>query len=245
MAKPECCDDLPFSIYEKHVECFKTFIKLDPLSVNKYYNNDLPLTLAIENELDEFIAILLENGADPNKKDKIGRTFVHAVAEFGKFDYLKKFIENGSNVNEQSDSGDTPLYYCVNEKNEDKLKCAEFLIQSGAQINIKNKNGNTPLDVAMLYGNEEAIKLLLDHGAEKSPPKPQPQFHRNIFQDFNDHSNFHTVLKSHNIKSKADFKKWMLKNHPDKIKNKELVDEATRIFQEVMEASIEVGYFSN
>lgn len=238
MTKDKCCGFLPSAIDHKHKKCFETFIQQDSLCVNKFYKDDLPLTLALENGLDEFIDILLKNGADPNKKDKSGRTFLHAVASFGKFEYLKQLIETGSNVNEENDFGETPLHFVVEDKSVEHLQCLEFLIKNGANVNVKNKNGESPLDNSMKYKNEDAVKILLENGSE------QPKEKDIRFANLDNFDNFYSLLKFHNVNSKIDFKKWMLKNHPDKIRGGN-VKESTKLFQEMMEAAKEVGYFSN
>ena len=42
----------------------------------------------------------------------------------------------------------------------------ELLLQSEAEVNQQNEDGITPLHVAAMWGNSEAVRLLLDYGAD-------------------------------------------------------------------------------
>lgn len=48
----------------------------------------------------------------------------------------------------------------------------QMLLEKGANLHIANSNGLKPLHQAALYNKIEAVKLLLDFGAEKNAKIP-------------------------------------------------------------------------
>lgn len=79
---------------------------------------------------------------------------------------VEKYLEKGF-VNQQDQSGYTPLLYAVG-KNGD-LEMAKLLLENGANPNDHTKIGRvTCLHRAVLAGRAEIVKLLLDWGADMS-----------------------------------------------------------------------------
>ncbi len=79
---------------------------------------------------------------------------------------VKKLIENGVDINETDEKGDTPLIYAAsnNQKNTTILK---LLLGNGADVNARNLSGETALMLSMgPGGTQEGIKLLLEHSAD-------------------------------------------------------------------------------
>jgi len=84
-------------------------------------------------------AILIENGAITDvqiKKDRLHHLLLHCK---NKTTLIKKYIEEGDNINGKDDIGNTPIYYA---RNVNSLK---ILIEHGALINVQNMKGSTPL----------------------------------------------------------------------------------------------------
>jgi len=169
---------------------------------------------------DDVIKLLIDNGADVNAKDgegysvyfwahndlrpKIaelladrGATVVpslHLAALKGDLDEVKRFVEEGADINKRDGYSATPLRKAVRWG---KVKTAEFLIDKGADVdedggallslalrrggkdtvdmliakgadlNIRDKSGNTPLhSAATLHSTTNTIQLLIDKGAK-------------------------------------------------------------------------------
>ena len=78
----------------------------------------------------------------------------------------KELILTGSNVNEQDNSGHTPLHYAIIEPSI--IEVCDLLIKSGANINLQNNRGDTPLHMAAQNNNFDIAEILVKAGADKS-----------------------------------------------------------------------------
>ena len=115
------------------------------------------------NDLKE-VKSLLEQGADPNSVDEDGDHLLMYAAMYSSVDCMQLLIEKGSNVNAKNKIDETALMWSVHDLAKMKL-----LIQHGADVNAKAKSGNTPLLIASVgHGKYEAVKLLIDKGADAS-----------------------------------------------------------------------------
>lgn len=146
-----------------------------------------PLYGAGEEKNQYMYDLLIAKGANPKIKDNEGNLPVRpekgdliALFERGNIPgvaYAEKILNNGGNVNETDEDGNTPLHQVVkgriaNQLDDDNVTCekiARSLIAKGANVNAKNKDGETPLMAAvgpfhMNYIN--VIELLLDKGAD-------------------------------------------------------------------------------
>jgi len=90
---------------------------------------------------------------------------LHYAAATGDVQQVKLNISKGTDINEKSSTGDTPLHYAVRHENKD---VAELLIKEGADVNAKNKKGETPVHVALMEHNKELLDLLIAKGARLS-----------------------------------------------------------------------------
>ncbi len=83
--------------------------------------------------------------------------FCMAVVK-GDFEFVKKLVDMGADVNEMSKNGMTPLMYAARYNKVDILK---LLIENGANVKAKNpKNGFTALRYAELSNATEAYNIL-------------------------------------------------------------------------------------
>jgi ankyrin repeat protein len=89
---------------------------------------------------------LIENGAEVNAKDVLGRTPLHlAVHHPG---VVRLLIQSGANVNARDFLQNTPLHRGLRDP-----EVVDALINAGANVTASNTSGNTPLDIAIRQGN--------------------------------------------------------------------------------------------
>ena len=122
---------------------------------------DVPLTSEEQTEADRIITdtgntallqfLLAEKGAEERKDPK-------RVLQ-----YVKYFVEQGSNVNATTLNNSTPLFRAVEINNVEVVK---FLVSKGADPLAKDTDGFTPFHVAAVMGNIPIAEFLLTRGAD-------------------------------------------------------------------------------
>jgi ankyrin repeat protein len=78
----------------------------------------------------------------------------------GHVSLVQKLVENDADVNK---TGWTPLHYAATSG---QLAVMDFLLEHSAYIDAESPNGTTPLMMAARYGSPEAVKLLIQAGAD-------------------------------------------------------------------------------
>jgi len=79
---------------------------------------------------------------------------------------LTKLLELGANIHAKDIAGYTPLHHCLTTySNPTTMSMAKQLLVAGADPNLQNRFGCTPLFEPVMAANFEAVKLLLDYGA--------------------------------------------------------------------------------
>ena len=103
-----------------------------------------------------------------NHKSTNGWTFLYIACDHGKFELVKKLIENGAEIN-LSCNNYSPLFVAVLKDNKDIVR---LLIEKGANVNFISKTGHeifvdkSVLHLALLQGKTDICKLLIDNGAD-------------------------------------------------------------------------------
>lgn len=116
------------------------------------------------------VGALLEHGADPNAKDKLGTTVLHLVALWGHADLAQILIAKGANVNAKDDERWTPLHVAAMKGHKGVV---ELLLGKGAGFNVIDRKGKTPLDLAKENGRTEVVTFLRNFGARVNLPSTQ------------------------------------------------------------------------
>ena len=128
--------------------------------------------LVVEPSAHEAFAIfLLEQGADPNIADSIGRTALHAAAETGKADLVARLLQNGADPNARlTDApfvfkgdfvsynryvGATPLWLAANAR-VPSVGILRGLVEAGGDPGVPADDGTTPLMAAVGMVQNEA-----------------------------------------------------------------------------------------
>ncbi|MCL1469256.1 ankyrin repeat domain-containing protein [Argonema antarcticum] len=90
-------------------------------------------------------------------------TSVYEAVYKGDVDTVRRYLEQGGNVNAKNKYGNTLLLWAAQNNRKD---VAELLIAKGADVNAKNKDGNTLLLWAAWYNWKEVAELLIAKGAD-------------------------------------------------------------------------------
>jgi ankyrin repeat protein len=117
---------------------------------------------------------LLARGLDPNRRDWLGKTFLHACAEDGARSVAAVLLDAGADINAREiEFHGTPLAAAVRacgdadpKGAERRRRMVEFLLQHGAATNLPDDQPwATPLAWATRHGRSDIVNLLKQHGA--------------------------------------------------------------------------------
>jgi uncharacterized protein len=106
----------------------------------------------------ERVLQLLQEGADINATDKLGRTAVVAATYQNEVDTVKALIQEGANINIQDNQLENVI---LNSGANGNLEIVRLAINAGADMTITNRFGGTALIPAAERGHVEVVKELL------------------------------------------------------------------------------------
>ena len=154
----------------------------DVKAVNRY--GVAPLSIAAINGSARILQQLLTAGAAPDTAMPEGETALMTIARVGNVEALKLLVDRGANVNSRDGfRGQTALMWAAARNNADAVR---LLVKAGADVNARTNNapraatrlsesgntfsappptGFTPLLFAVRAGSIEAVRALLDAGA--------------------------------------------------------------------------------
>ena len=119
-----------------------------------------------EGDLD-IVKRALAEGKDINPVDEDGWTvLIHACYwRWGEVKHVLFCLENGADIHQANEDGDTPLHYA---SHDGKTDICQLLLERGADVNHAGYRGYTPLHFAAKNGYLGICKLLMKHGADQT-----------------------------------------------------------------------------
>lgn len=108
----------------------------------------------------EQVALLLDAGADPNLRNRVGRTPVYQAAQFGPAPVLALLLARGGDPNVSTEHGANAAHAAAHD-------AARLLmvLRAGADPNAHGLRGETPVHAAASRDNLDGLELLAAAGA--------------------------------------------------------------------------------
>jgi ankyrin repeat protein len=154
---------------------------LDLINPNPWYDEPYHCTLLeiscqMKNRK-RFVTLLLDSGADPNKKNGVtGMPLLHETARSGNFEALEILLKTSNIIASLTDNEDRTILHWwarVSERRpDDKVRlenCFKFLLDKDPftkGVDCQDISGNTPLYNAVKRGFRDRAVLLLSNGAD-------------------------------------------------------------------------------
>jgi len=124
------------------------------------------LLLAVKNEDLEAVAYLIDIGADITATDANGLSALHLAVVADQKDIVAVLLIEGADVRKTDSSGRTALHWASLATDDREL--ALLLLKHGAGVNALNLVGESPLHEAVTFGNVDAVRVLLERGADRN-----------------------------------------------------------------------------
>lgn len=116
--------------------------------------------------------LLLSSGrtVNVNEGDADNTTALHIASETKDYELIEVLLHHGASIDAKDDYGNTPLHVTLQSSNHQGLSSADLrtlqlLLRRGAKVNEKNNDLKSPLHFACELGCPEAVKLLVQNGA--------------------------------------------------------------------------------
>lgn len=129
-------------------------------------SGDTGLHLVIQRRDVLWIRFLLQNGADPNIRNKKGVTPLQLATSMSFTEGVEALIKGGANVNVGDQTGETPLIAAVHQRNTD---LARVLLAKGADPDHNDNSGRSARQyMELMTGNTLMKQVFADADAKRA-----------------------------------------------------------------------------
>ena len=108
---------------------------------------------ALEGDV-ERVRQLLDQGADPNRKNATGYTPLQLAARSGRSASVEALLDAGAELDVRDSHGNTPLGMSMFSTTGDAVATVGLLLERGADPDSKNNAGETPRHLSTLLMNQ-------------------------------------------------------------------------------------------
>lgn len=126
-------------------------------------NGATPLFQAVYGLEPEIASLLVDRGADVNKKTKPGMSPLMLAANSKQADIVAMLVERGADVGAKDAEDLTPLMYAAEGGSSE---IAGLLLEHGAEVNTQSNVGTTALMAAVEMDRVGVFEILLGRGAD-------------------------------------------------------------------------------
>lgn len=163
------CTALSYAAYHGRADCVQALLEAGSCELVNIplANGETTLMLAAKCKGDNVLCIqmILDAGADIDKKDMVGNTALAHAAKSGNANCVQALLEAGSHkhINNSNTLGQTPLMLAAGSKG-DNVQCLRYLLSSHADPDIRDSTGDKALQYASKNKNmkcEEALQGLV------------------------------------------------------------------------------------
>ncbi|MCE1245319.1 MAG: ankyrin repeat domain-containing protein [Firmicutes bacterium] len=155
-------DTIFSAIYEGNIDKVDSLLAQDEKLLEARDDKGFsPLRAAVQGGFGEIVEFLLVLEANPNSRDKTGKTPLHEAPDPVIADML---LARNADVDVKDDDGMTPLHYAVIRGQKEVL---ELLAECGADLNKPDGRGVTPLQLARQHNHGLIARILEEAGADE------------------------------------------------------------------------------
>jgi ankyrin repeat protein len=108
------------------------------------------------------LQLLLDAGADVNRKRKDGATALLAATYKQNWEFSRALIQKGADVNARMEVGTSLLFAAASGD----LETVKLLVQKGADVNAKDNHAISPLSIAQTRNHQAVVDFLKTAGAK-------------------------------------------------------------------------------
>ncbi|KAL0935853.1 ankyrin unc44 [Colletotrichum truncatum] len=123
-------------------------------------------------EDDDTLAVLIQAGADVDRRDIGGRTPLIAAVQNYRFKSIEKLLEYGADLEARLQNGRTALHVAISMRSSPLV---EFLSDQGAYLD-RRVNEHTALTFAIATASPDIAEVLIDAGANVDHPSMKGNF---------------------------------------------------------------------
>jgi len=171
-ATPDGTTALHIAVERDDVEATELLLRAGarPAAANRY--GITPLYVACTNGNASLVEKLLNAGADANSANPEGETALMTAARTGRVEPVKLLLAHGATVDvKERWRGQTALMWAAAENHAEVVK---VLVEAGADVQARSRGGFTALLFAVRGGRINAVRALLDAGANANDTVQAP-----------------------------------------------------------------------